>query len=495
LPSASLFNFPVKTKIRKSENMKNPNSALKVDNLHHIHDHGLAVEFTAPKLVALLTYLRAKQGVTELKAGHSTLRVTTLGNVTKTEAFFSVGRNRLAAIHYFEAATGLKYTLSRESGDANEHAFHTLNAVIFGGNVGQTNDFWKVNFGAQADKLRDWLKKFAWCITGANGLRGQALAARFAQLDQTRASAFNVHASAAMRHNQYATEATPEFFRNKHADARAKLAAELANVEKNVAEWQAMQADAEKLVAENKAEETHNSFGWRINARKEWENSQWKVFFPAVGAQFSHPVTSANYAATVDASGGVSLSSGIRCEFTAPQVLQWLRGEASAPFSSRYGKLERREVATKDGAPLVLLKCGCHWIDAANVSAEFAQALTPTHTVTRSTGKPRAEFGTPEFSERLREAFAEKIAAHETQRADAIRQFADRRAYLTKEETDLPATIADLKTKADAAKASLDAAEKAIADAKTVSPLGADAETLAALARLFLSSQSFHPSL
>jgi hypothetical protein len=121
--------------------------------------------------------------------------------------------------------------------------------------------------------------------------------------------------------------------------------------------------------------------------------------------------------------------------------------------------------------------------------------LTPTHAVTRSTGKPRAEFGTPEFSERLREAFAEKIAAHETQRADAIRQFADRRAYLTKEETDLPATIADLGAKADAAKASLDAAEKAIADAKTVSPLGADAETLAALARLFLSSQSFHPSL
>jgi hypothetical protein len=475
--------------------MKNPSSSLKVDNLRHIHDHGLAVEFTAPKLVTLLTYLRGKQGTTELKAGHSTLRVTTLGNVTKTEAFFSVGRNRLAAMHYYEAATGLKYTLQRDNGDANEHAFHTLNAVIFGGNVGQTNDFWRISFGAQADKLRDWLKKFAWTITGANGLRGQALASRLSQLDQTRASAFNVHASAAARHTQYATEATPEFFRNKHAEARAKLASDLWQIEKNTFDCQAQQTDAEKLVAENKVEEFHNSHGWRINARKEWESSQWKVSFPAVGAQFSHPVTSANYAATVDASGGVSLSSGIRCEFTAPQVLQWLRGEASAPFSSRYGRLERREVATPTGAPSVLLKCGCHWIDAANVSAEFAQALTPTHAVTRSTGKPRAEFGTPEFSERLREKFAEKIADFEIQRANAIRQFADRRAYLTKEETDLPATIADLGAKADAAKVALDAAEKAIADAKTVSPLGADADTLAALARLFLSSQSFHPSL
>jgi hypothetical protein len=232
---------------------------------------------------------------------------------------------------------------------------------------------------------------------------------------------------------------------------------------------------------------------YSFGIHKDYEKNS--VYFAAVGAQFSHPVQSANYTATVDASGGISLSSGIRCEFTAPQVLAWLRGEASAPSSSRYGKLERREVATPTGAPLVLLKCGCHWIDAANVSPEFAQALTPTHTVTLTAGKPRAEFGTPEFSERLREKFAEKIAAHETQRADAIRQFADRRAYLTKEETDLPATIAGLREKMESAKASLDAAEKALADAKTVSPLGADAETLAALARLFLSSQSFHPSL
>jgi hypothetical protein len=469
--------------------MKNPNSALKVDNLRHIHDHGLAVEFTAPKLVTLLTYLRAKQGVTELEAGHSTLRVTTLGNVTKTEAFFSVGRNRLAAIHYFETSTGLKFTLSRESGEGYKNAYDTLNAVIFGEDLERANYVWKIHTGAQADKLNEWLKKFRWCITGANGLRGQALASRLSQLDQTRASAFNVHASAAARFRQYSEEATPEFFRAKHAEARAKLAKELAQMEKVVSDWktqeQAMQTASPDVIRT----ELPYSFG----IHKDYEKNS--VYFAAVGAQFSHPITSANYVATVDASGAVSLSSGIRCEFTAPQVLAWLRGEASAPHSSRYGKLERREVATKDGAPLVLLKCGCHWIDAANVSAEFAQALTPTHTVTRSTGKARAEFGTPEFSERLREAFAERIAAHETQRADAIRQFADRRAYLTKEETDLPATIEDLGAKADAAKVALDAAEKAIADAKTVSPLGADAETLATLARLFLSSQSFHPAL
>lgn len=470
--------------------MKNPSSSLKVDNLRHIHDHGLAVEFTAPKLVALLTYLRQKQGVTELKAGNSTLRVTTLGNVTKTEAFFSVGSYRRAALHYYEAATGLKYTLQREhGGDSNKAAFYTLNAVIFGGDLSDTQAHWRVNYGADADRLRDWLKKFAWTITGANGLRGQAIAARFKQLDQARASAFNAHASAAARLNQYETQATPEFFRNKHAEARANLAKELANVEKNVSDWKTLEKSLQTANAQQIFVEVPCSF----KIHKDYEKNS--VYFAAVAAQFSHPITSANYTATVDAAGGISLSSGIRCEFTAPQVLQWLRGETPAPSSHRYGALERREVATPSGAPSVLLKCGCHWIDAANVSAEFGEALKPTHTVTRSTGKPRADFGTPEFSERLREAFAEKIAEHETQRADAIRQFADRRAYLTKEETDLPATIADLGAKADAAKASLDAAEKALADAKTVSPLGADADTLATLARLFLSSQSFHPSL
>ena len=475
--------------------MKNPIPSLLVDNLRHIHDHGLAVEFTAPKLVALLTYLRAKQGVTELKAGNSTLRVTTLGNVTKTEAFFSVGSYRRAAIHYFEAATGLKYTLSRENGDGEKNAYDTLNAVVFGEDLDRANYAWKTHTGAQADKLNEWLKKFRWTITGSNGLRGQALASRFTQLDETRRAAANVHGAAADRHTQYSEYATPEFFRKKHAEARAKLAAELEQIEKSVSDWQTKQTDAKKLIAENKAEEFHNSIVWRINAQKEWENSQWKVFFPAVGAQFSHPITSANYTATVDAEGAIELSSGIRCEFTAGQVLAWLRGETPAPFSHRYGTLERREVATPTGGALVLLKCGCHWINAANVSPEFAQALTPTHTVTRSTGKARANFGTPEFAQRLAEKFAEKIAEEETKRENAIREFADRRAYLTKEETDLPATIADLGAKADAAKVALDAAEKALADAKTSSPLGADADTLAALARLFLSSQSFHPSL
>jgi hypothetical protein len=469
--------------------MKNPSSSLLVDNLRHIHDHGLAVEFTAPKLVTLLTYLRGKQGVTELKAGHSTLRVTTLGNVTKTEAFFSVGSNRLAAMHYYEASTGLKFTLSRESYEAYKNAYDTLNAVIFGEDLDRANYVWKIHTGAQADKLNEWLKKFRWCITGANGLRGQALASRLAQLDQTRASAFNVHASAAARFRQYSEDATPEFFRNKHAEARAKLAQQLAQIEKVVSDGKTQERTMQTATPDVIRAELPYSFG----IHKDYEKNS--VYFAAVGAQFSHSITSANYTATVDASGGVSLSSGIRCEFTAGQVLQWLRGEASAPHSSRYGALERREVSTPSGAPLVLLKCGCHWIDAANVSPEFGEALKPTHTVTRSAGKARAEFGTPEFLERLREAFAEKIAAANESRAVSIREFADRRAYLTKEETDLPATIADLGAKADAAKASLDAAEKALADAKTGSPLGADADTLAALARLFLSSQSFHPSL
>ena len=468
--------------------MKNPIPSLLVDNLKHIHDHGLAVEFTSPKLVALLSYLRGKQGVTELKAGNSTLKVTTLGDVTKTEAFFSVGSNRRAAIHYFEAPTGLKYTLSRESGEDEKNAYDTLNAVLFGEDLDRANYVWKTHTGAQADKLNEWLKKFRWCITGSNGLRGQALAARFAQLDETRRAASNVHAAAAARFRQYSEEATPEFFRAKHSEARAKLAGELANVEKRVSGWktheQAMQTASPDVIL--------TQLPYSFGIHKDYEKNA--IFFPAVGETFSHPIQSANYSATVDAEGSIELSSGIRCEFTAPQVLAWLRGETSAP-SSRYGTLERREVATPTGGALVLLKCGCHWIDAFNVSAEFAQALTPTHTVTRSTGKPRAEFRTPEFAERLRETFAEKIAAHETQRADAIREFSDRRAYLTKEESDLPATIADLGAKADAAKVAFDAAEKALADAKTVSPLGADADTIQALARLFLSSQSFHPSL
>jgi hypothetical protein len=157
--------------------------------------------------------------------------------------------------------------------------------------------------------------------------------------------------------------------------------------------------------------------------------------------------------------------------------------------------LQRIEASTREGAALVLLKCGCHFVDATNVSQEFAELLKPAHTVSLTPGKPRADFGTPEFAERLRERFAERLAEQETQRANAIREFADRRAYLEKEETDLPATIEALRVKMDSAKAALDQADKALETAKSVSPLGADSETLANLSRLFLSSQSFHPSL
>jgi hypothetical protein len=320
-------------------------------------------------------------------------------------------------------------------------------------------------------------------------LRGQALSARFVQLEETRRAAANVHGAAAARFNQYQTEATPEFFRKKHAEARETLAHKLAKADERLADWQTAETKAQSATAE----QLFSEFSYALGIVRGYSDRI--VHFPEAKAVYSHPIQCANYAATVDASGGISLSSGIRCEFTAPQVLAWLRGEASAPHSHRYGALERREVATPSGAPSVLLKCGCHWIDASNVSAEFRELLRASHTVTQKAGKPRAEFGTPEFAERLRDKFAEKIAAENALRADYIREFADRRAYLTKEETDLPATIADLKAKADAAKTQLDAAEKALADAKTVSPFGADAETLAALARLFLSSQSFHPSL
>jgi flagellar motility protein MotE (MotC chaperone) len=467
--------------------MKNVPSALLVDNLKHIHDHGLAVEFTAPKLVSLLTYLRGKQGVTELKAGQSTLKVTTLGNVTKTEAFWSHGSYHRASLHYYEAATGLKYTLNRDNGADNENAYYTLNSIIFGGEL---PGIWKISFGAQADKLRDWLKKWAMTITGSNGLRALAISARLAQLNETRRNASNIHASAEAHHLKYVNDATPEFFRTKHGEARAKLAATLAKIETRTEEIRKGQAE---MANQETGEALWNgNWEYSLGLSRSYEGV---TFFPATASQYSHTVQSANYSATVDATGAVSLSSGIRCEFTANQVLAWLKGETQAPHSSRYGTLQRLEASTRDGAALVLLKCGCHYVDATNVSAEFAQLLKPSHTVSLTPGKPRADFGTPEFAERLRERFAERLAEQETQRANAIREFADRRAYLEKEEANLPETIAGLKVKMETAKAALDQADKALETARNVSPLGADSDTLANLSRLILSSQSFHPSL
>ena len=461
-------------------------SSLKVDNLRHIHDHGLAVEFTESKLVSLLTYLRAKQGTTELKAGLSTLRVTTLGNVTKTEAFFSVGSNRLAALHYYEAATGLKYTVKRENGEDYANAYYTLNAVIFGGEL---PGIWTVNFGAQADKLRDWLNKYRWTITGSNGLRGQALAGRFATLEYSLTQANRYARETAEKHERYASEATPEFFRERHSKLRASFAQKLAQIDEKVARIETQQKDSHSKTAEEIYAQHFN-----LGICRDWNQINKDVhYFPAVGSQYSHPVQMANYSAAVDTSGAISLSSGIKCEFTAGQVLAWLKGEAQAPRSNRYGTLERLEVSTRDGLPLILLKCGCHFVDASNVSPEFAELLKPSHVVTKAEGKPRADFGTPEFSLRLAEAFAQKLQNCADERADKLREFADARANLETQEKDLPAYLADLLQKRETAKAASEAAETALTQARANSPLGADADTLANLSRVFLTSQSFHP--
>lgn len=145
---------------------------LLVDNLRHISDHGLAVEFTDKKLVDMVNGMK-KDGTYKLEAGQSWLKLRVVGRMCFTEFYKCHGNYNTKKAHYFDEPAGLKFTLNRGSVD-EEHAHDTLMAVALGGPM-PTNWRNAGNYGSSQDELRKWLKNWAWTLAGENGMRAKAL--------------------------------------------------------------------------------------------------------------------------------------------------------------------------------------------------------------------------------------------------------------------------------------------------------------------------------
>lgn len=450
-------------------------SSLKVDNLRHLHDHGLSVRFTDPKLVALVEYLGGKDGKTTLNAGKSSLTVTRFGRVVLTEAFWHVGSRRACAIHYADASAQLKFSLSREggSGEDSVNAFSTLKAVIFGGAL---PPIFRPVTGAGQDALRAFLKGYAWTLSGEAGMRSRALASAGAALRSDVSSAKN-SLSYAERELERLNSNTPESFRTLHANARANCAARLDTISKKLEE---VAKDCTANFSTFSEDEIKN-LSARYGAFSRWVGastvrlSGYAFAFSEVPESISPPRVRGNYSAKIEADGEtVTFNSGIHCPFTVSRLLAWLRGQAPAPRTS-YGDVKKLERTSKDGAPVVVLQCGCHEIDAVATSpALFGELLKPTHTVSMVAGKPSAVFGTPEFLARLSDEMVARRDALVDERVNALTYLATRRHALTEEENSLPAKIAAQTERVEAERETLRKAEQALSN--FVAPLGASAE-------------------
>jgi len=478
-------------------------SSLKVDNLKHISDHGLNVQFTEQKLKSLIDYLRTKEGTTALSAGKSTLEITKLGCIVMTRLHLATSGSGYwhESIHYQDSHANLFYKVKRQDGTKEQDAFDTLRGVIFGEHT--TSDcyrkaqtlpaVWFPKCGADSDKLRDWLRDFAWTLTGVSGLRAQASKQAMKQIQSTVSSAKNGIDYQQGVLVQLRTEDS-YFFRISHERARGICASSLKN-----AQDKADHISADKtLLAAEISPDTLFDISTKYGAVKMgaiWQEGgyTYERGFPAKSAVYSHTLRGANYTATVGEDGEtVLLSSGINCEFKRSEIVAWLKGNSPAP-KTRYGVVEKVECATNAGEAANYLKCGCHYVDAARIDSELAQLLKPSHVVSLSSGKPKVLIGEDGFSARLAEAISEREVSIVEMRTNTLRQFSEKKHSLTEREANLPQLLIVQAGRIENAKAELAKAEKALADSPAL--LGAGFESNELTARAFINSQQVNFSL
>jgi len=442
-------------------------SSIKVDNLRHIHDHGLAVEFSDAKLSAMVDSMK-HDGTYEIKAGVSKVTVRVVGRVTYTRLYMAVGSVTRENIHYFSPDEDLKSIVKDTE---NESRVQTLKSLVFG--VCELPSVWNARNGAEQDEARVWLTQHGACIHGEAFMRSLAI---------------DKHIATARGNVGSAEGDVCRCERAKYLIETRDIDKEVEDCGVNMRRWQANKQGEAKNLTDSLAkvkemlatpemlrESLVNQTTWPyappllpfarvFGATYEGEYSRTpslkQVHFAGVNVSYSHEQLSANYTATFEGEK-ITLSSGIVCPFTTSRLLAWLKGEQPAP-STQYGTCSIVEAATPHGTPIKLIKCGCHYVDLSTcANDEIAELCKPTHTVTRTEGTAPilAHVDTAEFIARCEAVNAEKQAQLVAEQREELKQYAETLRRLRHEKANKQATI-------DAAQAEIDAAQAKVAQAK-----------------------------
>lgn len=405
-----------------------------VGDLRHMSDHGLTTQFACPKKQAYYLSIR-KDGITRIEAGDSHIILHTIGRVTFTDLYLAQGGYKIRHAHYMDEAANLRFTIKRD-GDQDEVAHDVLKAVILGRDM--PNQFRSArSHGSVQDTHRSWLKSFAWTLAGEAGMRAKALEGLRAGIkSEINSIDYN------LRQKSYEIgRFDSRNFDEEIVSARKRAKSTIEHNNKK---------EAAIRNAYTKAEEEDFSEGWEkkcdvggsyYNApehlrllgmtRRDPYGQVMRLVMPAVSCMMNYPVHSANYTATRDGDT-IRLSSGIVCEVTASRALAWIKGEAEAP-NTRYGLCSKIEASTPGGLAIILVKCGCHYLDLRNLGEDFAAALVPTHTVTIASGKPEIVWSAAFKSaclERMKESHDESLKWFESNKREAAREFFELRKSL-----------------------------------------------------------------
>ena len=343
---------------------------LKVDNLKHVSDHGLAVQFDNPQLQAWVDGMRGN-GVHECKAGESKLKLTVLGRLCITELHLAVGDRKIRNLHYYDPVTELSYTQC----DCSTQAI--LIHLIFGGRTHWDSSFRGVAAytSSRISGLQRWAKDDAWAILGESGMRAKAI--------EKACEPLAILVKKAKERADDAKSISVVF-------SKRNLELELANMKK---EQSKLLAERQKAIEEcqikiGMAQDANASeASWTQLRTKDYNNICIRYVHDGDNYAYlrgwrgtSNPaLVVPNYDVSM-VDGAFKLSSGIACDVTLDQMLAWLRGQTEAP-KSKYGIVTR--VETRDGSmqPRLLFQVGCHIVDLCALHPELDELLQPTHTV------------------------------------------------------------------------------------------------------------------
>lgn len=431
---------------------------LLVDNLHHVHDHGLSVEFVEPALVRWVDYLRSVlNGTLTFSAGKSRLTIHRNGNVTLTK--FEPGRGYASTrLHYYCPATKIKTTI------LNGHpGFECLGLACFGFIPGSSA---KIPFslteesGRGQDRFRSSLTTYdAWWVLGESGLR-----------------AYAANQSRTVERKQEVQVA-----QDRLADARHKLDVfRKRDFKAEVAYFHSQMKNAATLLKNRLKEmeqvrvspEAVPNARFELGIRTLWDSSRKAgaaaVYgFPSVPEGWSHPLLTPNYTVTISEDGEhFLLSSKIKCPVSVKQALDWLRGEAPAP-STLYGEVKVVDARDAGNNPVRMVTCGCHRLDLRPLGGEFATLLAPKHKVKKIPGRGELFMGKAShrraFYSELRRRIADRTRAVTREHDELRRDLLQERARIMREaknkaavEASLTAAVTEAETKLAEAKSRLD---------------------------------------
>lgn len=446
---------------------------LKVDNLRHISDHGLAVEFTDKKLSSLIDSMR-KDGEYWLVAGKSTLTVRVVGRVCWTlfhQATSGLGYN-IHNLHYYSKDEDLKHRVGQFDGDGNSRAFYTLIHVIFGNKEAMPEGWIQSGSnGDRQDKMRDWLKKWAWTIFGESGLRGRAIKSRTDVLRgyiESCNSAVKTAERARLNAEKYdyhkALSTELESMNEKCNSYRDRIKAAMAFAD-FFKEIKPDQNVFEKSLDGRSGPIQCPSLGVARNVT--WVETApqvgfWGNFYSIQGQAeiWSHPLSLKNYDVSI-VDDQFILSSGISCGISVEAARAWLAGETIAPRHNLYGQCSKIEARAMIGGVFVAvldIRCGCHHVRLNHLPG-FEEIAAPKHTVAFESGSATVRFdyenkeAQEAFMARLIKNRDEYIQGREKAIAEAVAECKQKRASLWRQVNNRESYLKDLDGQTEKAKA------------------------------------------